>query len=212
MLEESVVFAGFSFSSAPDYASPDEPAGLENAARRRGRPCGGSVARCCAQSCSRQETKPAAGASTPAKTVTGAQTYTIAVDHPSPDGKQEQFSAFYPRSVRVRPGDTVVFDNRSTHSIHTVTFGVKADQSNQPHPVSKGEANPAVFAPCFMPSDPTADMMACQTSPRGLDAPGTGGPPAAPAYTGQGYWSSGVVAFAISGQPSPPPAEAAGRP
>lgn len=61
-----------------------------------------------AGACATQDKKPAAGGTpTPqAEKVTGAQTYTIEIDYPSPDGKQYQFSVFYPKSVRVRPGDT----------------------------------------------------------------------------------------------------------
>ena len=152
-----------------------------------------------------EKAKPAAGTPPPKQTVTGPQTYTIALDQPSPAGKQYQFSAFYPMSVRVRPGDTVVFDNLSAQSIHTVTFGVKVDRSNQPDPVSKGETNPAVFAPCYAPSDPRPDMTSCETADLAkVDGP----PPAAPSYDGKGYWNSGVVPFAISGAPNPPPAEA----
>jgi plastocyanin len=131
------------------------------------------------------------------------------MDHPSPAGKQRQFSAFYPKSLRVRPGDTVVFDNQSTISIHTVSFGVKADRSNQPVPVTKGQVNQAVFAPCYQSSDPTQSMMACESSGSTAPAPGIDSvPPPPPAYAGQGYWSSGALVFAIPGMPSPPPADA----
>jgi plastocyanin len=157
-----------------------------------------------AGACVKQEAKRAAGTPPVKQAVTGTQTYTIGVDQPSPDGKQYQFSAFYPRSVRVRPGDTVVFDNRSTLSIHTVTFGVKADRSNQPHPLDKGETNPAVFVPCYTPSDPKPDMTSCETT----DLTKGGGRLPAPAYGGTGYWNSGVLPFAVSGAPNPPPAEA----
>ena len=169
------------------------------------------------------ESTPPGEAATGTQAVTGAQTYTVAMDHPSPAGKQRQFSAFYPKSLRVRPGDTVVFDNQSTISIHTVSFGVKADRSNQPIPVAKGQVNQAVFAPCYQSSEPAQSMTACQSSAVGK-VPGTdradklpgaaspdsttAAPPQAPEYAGQGYWSSGAVVFAVPGMPSPPPAEA----
>ncbi len=62
----------------------------------------------------------------------GRQTYTVAVDAPSPEGKNVQLSAYFPASVRARPGDTIVFENRSSQAPHTVTFGVKPDRSNSP--------------------------------------------------------------------------------
>ena len=116
-----------------------------------------------AGACAKEDSKPAtAGKPTPAAGgVTGRQTYTIDMDHPSPDGKQYQFSAFYPASVRARPGDTVVFANRSEQAIHTVTFGVAADRSNQPALITGGDPNPVVFGPCYAASEPDPGMTAC---------------------------------------------------
>jgi plastocyanin len=81
-----------------------------------------------------------------------------------------------------------VFDNRSSHDIHTVTFGVKADRSNSPKPETPAvQANPAVFGPCFTDADADPAWQACPVPP----APaGQGGPPA---FSGTGYWNSGVV-------------------
>jgi plastocyanin len=151
----------------------------------------------------------------------GAQTYRLNMDHPSPEGKHYEFSAFYPPSVRVRPGDTVVFDNRSTQAIHTVTFGVAADRSNQPALIANGDANPVVFGPCYTASEPNPRLTACvpggsakrslgaaATASPSASAPAGDRPAAPPAYGGQGYWNSGVVPFAVPGDPNAPPPEA----
>jgi plastocyanin len=159
--------------------------------------------------CAKDE-NPTIGGGTPtptAETVSGAQTYTIAMDEPAPDGKLLQYSAYYPKSVRVRPGDTVVFDNKSKQSIHTVTFGVSADRKDQPAIVTSAiEGNPVVFGPCYTDQDPKPDLFACPGAPTG--APAAGPPPAAPTLSGKGYWNSGQLAPDITGIPEPPPAEA----
>jgi plastocyanin len=172
-----------------------------------------------AGACANQK-KPAAGKSpAAAETVSGKQTYTIAVDHPTPDGKQYQFSAYYPKSLRVRPGDTVVFDNKSLQAIHMVSFGVASDRSNQPPVLLKGAAaNPAVFGPCFSTEPPTAAMESCPAAGAAPGASATASPAATarpgaastapPPYTGKGYWNSGVLVHEIPGLPNPPPAEA----
>jgi plastocyanin len=161
-----------------------------------------------AGACARDE-NPTVGGGTPtptAETVTGNQTYTIDLDEPTPEGRLLQYAAYYPKSVRVRPGDTVVFDNKSKQSIHTVTFGVSADRKDQPSLITKDiEENPVVFGPCYTTESPKPDMVTCPGAPAG---PQTGAPPAAPAWGGTGYWNSGVIVFDIPGIPSPPPAEA----
>ncbi len=114
----------------------------------------------------------------------GRQAYTVAVDAPSPEGKNVQLSAYFPASVRARPGDTIVFENRSSQAPHTVTFGVKPDRSNSPPFLTKKlEFNPAVFGPCYTDSDPTPALEAC---PRNQ-------PAEAPPFTGKGYWNSGAL-------------------
>ena len=114
----------------------------------------------------------------------GKQTYTVAMDAASPEGKNIQLSAYLPASVRARPGDTIVFENRSSQAPHTVTFGVRPDRSNSPPFLTKkSEFNPAVFGPCYTESEPTPALEAC---PRDQ-------PSEPPAFTGKGYWNSGAL-------------------
>ncbi len=134
----------------------------------------------------------AAATTTTAGSVTGPQNYTVTVDGPSTLGAENLvWGAYFPKIVAARPGDTIVFDNRSSNDIHTVTFGVKADRSDQPPAELKnGQANPAAFAPCYT-TEPARPDLTCP--------PPTAG---APEYTGKGYWNSGVLA------PTSLPAEA----
>src|SRR5918911_3873958 len=120
---------------------------------------------------------------------TGRQTYTVALDAPSPEGKNIQLSAYFPASVQVRPGDTIVFQNRSSQAPHTVTFGVKVDRSNSPRPVTRARAfNPVVFGPCYADADPAPDLETCP-------APAPAEPPP---FTGKGYWNSGALAPTVT--------------
>ena len=83
---------------------------------------------------------------------------------------------------KVRPGDSITYDNRSSNDIHTVTFGVKDDRSDSPPTVLKTrQANPAVFGPCYTTQPARPDV----TCP-----PPTAG---APEYKGKGFWNSGVI-------------------
>jgi plastocyanin len=108
------------------------------------------------------------------------------MDGPSPAEDNFVFAAFFPRAIKARPGDTIVFDNLSSHDIHTVTFGVRADRSNSPKPETRAvQANPAVFGPCFTEADVDPAWETCPTPPAGQ------GP--LPAFSGRGYWNSGVV-------------------
>jgi plastocyanin len=119
----------------------------------------------------------------------GRQTYTVAMDAPSPEGRNIQLSAYFPASIRARPGDTIVFENRSNQAPHTVTFGVKTDRSNSPPFLTKaGQFNPAVFGRCYTESDPTPALEAC---PRNQ-------PAQSPAFTGKGYWNSGALAPTVA--------------
>jgi plastocyanin len=75
---------------------------------------------------------------TTAAAVTGPQTYTVVADGPSTLGAENfVFGSYFPNSLKVRPGDTITFDNRSSNDIHTVSLGVKADRSDQPPLPSK---------------------------------------------------------------------------
>jgi plastocyanin len=122
--------------------------------------------------------------------VSGPQTYSVGVDAASPEGKNFQYSAFFPSTIKVSPGDSITFENRSTQAPHTVSFGVAADRSNQP-PVflPTGVENPVVQEPCFSEDPPTAQLTQCPHKEL-------------PAYGGTGYWNSGFLA------PAPAPAQA----
>ncbi|HET9772854.1 MAG TPA: hypothetical protein VFS16_18300, partial [Acidimicrobiia bacterium] len=115
--------------------------------------------------------------------VSGPQQYTVAVDGPSVLGAENvAYATYFPKRVAVRPGDSVLFDNRSSNDVHTVTLGVKSDRSGQPFELLKsGQANPAVFAPCYTAEAVRPDI----TCP-----PPTSG---APEFNGQGFWNSGVL-------------------
>lgn len=119
----------------------------------------------------------------------GPLTYAVTVDGASPEGKNIQLGAYFPGGLKVHPGDTVVFDNKSTQAPHTISFGINSDRSNSPAPLTKtAEFNPAVFGPCVTTSEPSPDLEACPE------------PPAAqlPPYAGVGYWNSGVLAPATA--------------
>jgi plastocyanin len=114
---------------------------------------------------------------------TGPQTYVVDVDAAAPP--QFQISNYFPSALTVHPGDTIEFQNKSAGYPHTVTFGIKPDQSNRPAPVNaKGEENPLNFGSCFTDSDPTPALTACPTPSN---------PAAPPTYAGKGFWHSGVM-------------------
>ena len=120
---------------------------------------------------------------TAAAGLTGPQKYTVVVDGPSTLGAENLvFGAYFPNTIKVRPGDSITYENRSSNDIHTVTFGVKDDRSDQPPTVLKTrQANPAVFGPCYT-TEPARPDVTCP--------PPTAG---APEYAGKGYWNSGVI-------------------
>ncbi|HZQ78487.1 MAG TPA: plastocyanin/azurin family copper-binding protein [Acidimicrobiia bacterium] len=141
--------------------------------------------------CKSETPKPSAAAATDTTAAAGPpgpvgpQQYTVVVDGPSTLGAENiVFGTYFPNTLKVRPGDTVTFDNRSSNDVHTVTLGVKADRSDQPPLPSKdGSENPPVFHPCFTADPPKPDMTACPTA-----APAT-----FPDYAGKGFWNSGVI-------------------
>jgi plastocyanin len=120
----------------------------------------------------------------------GSLTYTVNADAASPEGKNFQYSAFFPSTLKASPGDTIVFKNASSQAPHTITFGVDERRSNQP-PVllPSGEESPVVQQPCYTQDPPTAQLVACPSKQL-------------PEFTGEGYWNSGFLA------PAPAPAEA----
>jgi plastocyanin len=129
------------------------------------------------------DSEESATTTTTAAGVTGPQRYTVVVDGPSTLGAENLvYGTFFPQTISARPGDTIVFDNRSSNDIHTVTFGVKSDRSDQPPVVLKtGQANPVAFAPCFT-TEPARPQLTCPA------------PPASPPeMTGTGYWNSGII-------------------
>jgi plastocyanin len=141
--------------------------------------------------CDSEKPRPST-AQTTATTAAGPEKYTVVVDGPSTLGAENLvYGAFFPKALSARPGDSIVFDNRSSNDIHTITFGVKSDRSDSPPTVLKnGQVNPAVFGPCSTTEAPTPSM----TCPP---------PPAGPVeFTGKGFWNSGVIL------PTPLPAEA----
>lgn len=115
---------------------------------------------------------------------TGPQSYTVVVDGPSTLGAENfVLGTYFPKTVSVRPGDTVTFDNRSSNDVHTVSFGVKPDRSDQPAVILKsGSENPAVFGPCFLTTPVKPDLTSCPPPTAGT-----------PEFNGQGYWNSGVL-------------------
>jgi plastocyanin len=122
-------------------------------------------------------------------TKNGPLTYSVAVDGPSPEGKNISLAGYFPGGLKVHAGDTVVFDNKSTQAPHTISFGIKSDRSNSPAPLTKTAMfNPAVFGPCVTSAEPTTALEACPE------------PPAAqpPPYSGKGYWNSGALAPAVA--------------
>jgi plastocyanin len=134
--------------------------------------------------CSDDDSDGSAASSTTTAAPTGPQSYAVVVDGPSKlHAENFALGLYFPKSLSVRPGDSVTFENRGVSDPHTVTFGVKADRSDSPPLVLEGgSANPAVFQPCFTAGPPKADMISCP-------------PPAAgtPEFAGTGFWNSGVM-------------------
>jgi plastocyanin len=126
-----------------------------------------------------------------AKAPTGAQTYVVDVDAAAPP--QFQVATYFPGVLTVHPGDTIQFQAKSVGHPHTITLGIKDDNSNRPSPATAdGKENPLLFAPCFTDQDPTPALTACPTPSN---------PASAPAYAGKGFWHSGVISNA--GAPFP---------
>jgi plastocyanin len=122
--------------------------------------------------------------------VSGPQTYQVTMDGDSAAEDNFVFGTYFPGTIRVRPGDTLVVENRSSNDIHTVTLGIRTDRSNSPKPETKTvQANPVVFGPCFTDSEPNPDWETCPGA-----ATSSGQAPApAPPFSGKGYWNAGVV-------------------
>lgn len=121
----------------------------------------------------------------------GPQTYAVNVDVPSPAEQNLQASIFLPVNLRVKPGDTIAFANRSDQVAHTVTFGPgDALSTARPSPVTAaGQPNPLVFKPCFAAALPPEDSVACPAPQPDAPAP----------FDGTSFWHSGALAPATSG-------------
>jgi plastocyanin len=134
--------------------------------------------------CSDDEADKASATTTTTAVSTGPQNYTVVVDGPSTLGAENfVLGTYFPKTLSVRPGDSVTFDNRSSNDIHTVTFGVKSDRSDQPAVVTKsGQENPAVFKPCFTTDPVRPKMTSCPPPTAGT-----------PEFDGKGFWNSGVI-------------------
>src|SRR5438105_6922211 len=132
--------------------------------------------------CDSEKPRPST-ADTTASTAPGPEKFTVFVDGASTLGAENLvYAAYFPKTMSARAGDSVVFDNRSSNDIHTVTFGVKSDRSDSPPTVLKnGQANPAVFGPCAT-TEAAKPALTCP--------PPT---PGAPEFTGKGYWNSGAI-------------------
>ena len=141
--------------------------------------------------------------SAPAVAVDGAQTYSVSIDWPSEVGQQYLMSAFYPATIRARPGDTIVFENHSSQAIHTVSVGIKPDRTNAPPLVTpKGDQFTAVVAqPCYAEADATPTLATCPA----VAGPAQQAAPLPSIYGGKGYWNSGLLPPDIAGAPNPPP-------
>ena len=128
--------------------------------------------------------KPGETATTAATAPSGPLSYTVVVDGPSTLGAENfVLGTYFPKTLSVRPGDSITFDNRSSNDIHTVTFGVKSDRSDQPAVVTKsGQENPAVFGPCFTTVPVRPKMTSCPPPTTGT-----------PEFDGKGFWNSGVI-------------------
>ena len=128
--------------------------------------------------------KASASSTTTAAAPTGPQNYAVVVDGPSTlHAENFALGLYFPKSLSVRPGDAVTFENRGVSDPHTVTFGLKADRSDSPPLVIEGgSGNPAVFQPCFTAGPPKATMISCPPTAAGT-----------PEFTGTGFWNSGAV-------------------
>jgi plastocyanin len=127
-----------------------------------------------------------------ARMPSGPLKYAVDLDAKSDAKEKFQFSAFFPGSLVVTPGDSIKFRNRSTEAPHTVTFGVPANRSNQPPILTDKGENPVVFGKCSSKDAPTTKLVKCSNT-------------RLPAFDGTGYWNSGVL------QPKPAPKSAGAK-
>jgi plastocyanin len=137
--------------------------------------------------CSDNKPDSASGSSTTSSapaTPTGPQQYSVVVDGPSTlHSENYAFGQYFPKTLAVRPGDSVTFENRGVSDPHTITFGLKPDRSDSPPLIiDGGSGNPVVFGPCFTAEPPKANVTSC---PPPASAP--------PEYAATGFWNSGAL-------------------
>lgn len=104
----------------------------------------------------------AAAACSSGSKAAGAQSYTVMVDGHT-DATPVAFSAFFPRVVRIHPGDTVVFRAQYSGLPHTVALGRAVDTAlvrlqelaaNDPTVLSKGPPPEYAVLPRLLPAGP----------------------------------------------------------
>jgi plastocyanin len=96
----------------------------------------------------------------------------------------EEFAAYYPSSIRARPGDLLRFTNPTVEDPHSVTFGLRADRSNQPRFATGSTASSFVEGPCVSSAGLTPETSDCE----GVDDTGH-----LPAFAGQAFYNSGII-------------------
>ena len=115
-------------------------------------------------------------------------TYTVKVGAQTAAGDLNEFEAYYPATIQAHPGDALTFHNATETVAHTVTFGVAPDRANEPvltAPVL------SVVAPCASTGALTPASAACPGTPA---APPNGRTAPLPAFDGQAFYNSGVLA------------------
>jgi plastocyanin len=136
---------------------------------------------------------------------TTGETYTVNVDGTNPNAV-ESFLAYYPGTVKVHPGDTVVFHWQGPGEPHSVTLGTLADAAVQAFasvpPDAEQPPKPALDAdgklPQMLPEGPGDAVQSASnpcyltTAMPPLDAACPAGSSSKPDFTGtQTYFNSG---------------------
>jgi plastocyanin len=123
-----------------------------------------------------------------------AQTFTIRAGEADESLQNGGLLAFYPSSVSVHPGDTLVFENGSGAIAipHTVTLGTPADIPNRIPPPVVPEVGqvPAVWGQCV--SDQPLDKGATDCPEGSSEFPPAEDVVTMPAFTSQSYYNSGI--------------------
>jgi len=119
--------------------------------------------------------------------------FTVLAGARSPAGDVEEFEAYYPATIEAHAGDTITFHNPTADVPHTVTFGVAPTRSDEPvFGLHGGGPILSVVAPCASDSPLTPAALTC---PGAVPPQSSAGPPRPPpAFSGQAYYNSGVIA------------------